>query len=55
MIRKVITRIRTAAQKILEKMRRSAAASARVQEQINTARTEMIQKYPETFMRRGSL
>jgi hypothetical protein len=36
-------------------MRGSAVASARVQEQINTARSEMLQKYPETFIRWGTL
>lgn len=54
-IRKIITRIRMATQRVLLNMRGSAAASARVQEQINTARAEMLQKYPETVIRRWSL
>lgn len=55
MIRKIITRIRMAAQRVLLNMRGSAAASARVQEQINMARAEMLPKYPETVIRRWSL
>ena len=55
MIRKIIARIKMSAQRVLANMRGSAAASARVQEQLNTARTEMLQKYPETFIRRGSV
>lgn len=55
MIHKIIVRIRMVTQRVLANMRGSAAVSPRAQEQINTARTEMVQKYTETFIRRGSL
>lgn len=55
MIHKSIVRIKIAAQKILARMRKSAEVSAHAQEQINTARAEMLQKYPETFNRRWPL
>lgn len=55
MSRKIIAYLKAAAQRFFISMSRSAAKSARVQDQIDMARSEIYRKHPEAFVRRGFL
>lgn len=55
MSRNIFAWLEAAVRRVLTGIHKSAEKSARVQDEVNAARSEFYQKYPENFIRRGIL